>query len=138
MAIDYILTSEDDLLIVNASGFDEKFRKRFNNTEWQSSMPAWREIIHVCCAMNSTLNTVSAHWTLSSLLNFLPGRHQNLGRLRFVCNEKFMKDARFWETVAVNRGLMVCLLRISIGAQVARGIIPQSRILPAKELHKNE
>lgn len=40
-----------------------------------------------------------------------------MGKVAVVCNEKFVADARFWENVAVNRGLRVRMFKSLDAAQ---------------------
>lgn len=110
MAIDYILTSEDDLLIVNASGFDENL---------EEVLQYGMAIVNACMAGNYSrvlCNELNLEYRLSTLdtyksAEFLARQAPKLGKVAIVFNEKFMNDARFWETVAVNRGLMVCTFK---------------------------
>jgi hypothetical protein len=106
MAIHYTMTAEGDLLLVEAAGFDESLE------EVQQYGMA---IVNACRTGNYTrvlCNEFNLEYRLGTLDTFksaeyLAAQAPKLGKTAIVCNGKFIVDAKFWETVAVNRGLTV-------------------------------
>lgn len=106
MAIHYTFISGEDYLLVKASGFDENLEevKQYGQA-----------IIQACTAKNYTCvlcDERDLEYRLSTLdtfesARFLADRAPKLAKIAIVCNERFIRDGRFWETVAVNRGLTV-------------------------------
>ncbi|MBI5297190.1 MAG: hypothetical protein HY869_17065 [Chloroflexi bacterium] len=106
MAIHYSIKLEGDLLLVDAWGFDE------NLEEVQAYGQA---IIQACleggCA-RVLCNESNLEYRLSTFDIFqsaesIAARVHKPVKTAIVCNEKFITDAQFWETVAVNRGMTV-------------------------------
>jgi hypothetical protein len=106
MAITYSMTTEENLLVVTASGFDEsledvqQYGMAVVNACKEANMP------NVLC------NEINLEYRLGTLdtfksAEFLASQAPRVGKVAIVCNEKFIADAKFWETVAVNRGLAV-------------------------------
>lgn len=106
MAIHYKMELEGDLLNVETSGFDESLEevqqygmdiidacRRGNHT-------------HVLCDERNLEYRLSTFDTYQSA-EFMAAQIPRLAKAAVVCNEKFINDAKFWETVAVNRGLVV-------------------------------
>jgi len=110
MAIEYTLTTEENLLVVEASGFDENL---------DDVLQYGMAIVDACKAGNYSLvlcNELNLEYRLGTLdtfksAEFLARQTPKLGKAAIVCNEKFINDARFWETVAVNRGLTVRIFK---------------------------
>jgi hypothetical protein len=106
MSIQYSLKTEGDLLTVKTSGFDESL---------QEVEQYGMAIIEACLAGNHSqvlCDESELEYRLSTLdtyrsAEYLAAQVPRLARVALVCNEKFIKDAHFWETVAVNRGMMI-------------------------------
>jgi hypothetical protein len=106
MAIKYTMTKDGDLLLVETTGFDE------NLAEVQQYGLA---ILNACIQGNHTkvlCNEINLEYRLGTFDTFLAAEFMaaqipKLGKAAIVCNETFIEDAKFWETVAVNRGLTV-------------------------------
>jgi hypothetical protein len=106
MSIHFTMTTEGDLLIVKASGFDENLEDVLNYG--MAVIEACKEgnLSHVLCDeidLEYRLGTLDTFKSAETLASQVP----NLGKAAIVPNEKFIADANFWETVAVNRGLTV-------------------------------
>ncbi|MFZ5879354.1 MAG: hypothetical protein ACOY0R_08280 [Chloroflexota bacterium] len=106
MSIRYTLKAEGNLLLVEASGFDESL------AEVQAYGQA---IIEACLAADCSrvlCNETGLEYRLGTIENFqsaegIAARIHKTVKVAIVCNPKFKADAYFWETVAVNRGMMV-------------------------------
>jgi hypothetical protein len=106
MAIQYHFSSEGDLLVVTASGFDESL----GEVE-QYSMAVVEKAVQVNCTA-ILCDEIRLEYRLGTLdtfkaAEFIAGRAPKLGKAAIVCNIQGASDGKFWETVAVNRGLSV-------------------------------
>jgi hypothetical protein len=106
MAIKYTMRNDGDLLIVETTGFDESLE------EVQQYGLA---ILNACKQGDYTkvlCNEINLEYRLGTFDTFLAAEFMasqipKLGKAAIVCNGTFIEDAKFWETVAVNRGLIV-------------------------------
>lgn len=106
MSIQYVLKPEEDLLTVKTWGFDENLEEV--EQYGLAILNACKEgnYSHVLCDetdLEYRLSTVDTYRSAS----FLARQAPRLIKAAIVCNVKFVQDAHFWETVAVNRGLTV-------------------------------
>jgi hypothetical protein len=106
MSIQYSLKPEGDLLTVKTRGFDENLQEV--EQYGLAVLEACKEgsYSRVLCdetELEYRLGTLDTYQSAVFLANHAP----RLIKAAIVCNEKFVKDAQFWETVAVNRGLTV-------------------------------
>jgi hypothetical protein len=115
MAIEYQITVEDDLLRVTASGRDDSLE------EVQSyGMAVVQAAIENRCS-RVVCDETNLVYTLGTIDTFRYGafiatKAPRLARVALVINPDQSKDAAFWETVVINRGLQV---RIFDDAQAA-------------------
>jgi hypothetical protein len=106
MAIHYNFSTEGNLLVVTASGFDESLEE-VQNYSLATIQEAQRGgFTSVLC------NEIQLEYRLGTLdtykaATFVAQQAPKVARVAIVCSEQFMRDAKFWETVAVNRGLEV-------------------------------
>lgn len=116
MSIQYTTNTEGDTLFVRTSGFDENLEE----------IEAYAEAIigeclksganRVLCdetALEYRLNTVDTLFAGKHLASRAP---RNL-TIAIACNPKFQDDARFFENVVVNRGM---ILRMFLDIESAR------------------
>ena len=106
MSIQYSMTAKENLLLVEASGFDESLEEV--EQYGMAIIRACQEnkCTRVLCdelALEYRLSTFDTFESASFIARHAP----HVGSIAIVCNETFIKDAQFWETVAVNRGLTV-------------------------------
>ena len=106
MAIHYTIKSDGDFLVVEASGFDESLEEV--QCYGLAVLNACKQghYSYVLC------NEINLEYRLGTFdtyqaAEFMAAQLPWLGRAAIVCNEKSIDDAKFWETVAVNRGLTV-------------------------------
>ncbi len=106
MAIHYSMKTEGSLLVVTASGFDESLEEV--QQYGLAVVQACRQGGHarVLCDEQELEYRLGTLDTFKSA-EFLAAQAPRIGRAAIVCNTKFNRDAEFWETVAVNRGLTV-------------------------------
>lgn len=106
MAIQYSLKADGNLLIVKASGFDESLEEV--EQYGLAIVEACKEgrYSRVLCDETDLEYRLGTFDTFQSA-EFMASQAPKIGKAAIVCNEKFYPDARFWETVAVNRGLRV-------------------------------
>jgi hypothetical protein len=106
MAIHFTTAVDGDTLRIKTSGFDESL------AEVQECGMA---IIRACQAADVTrvlCNELDLEYRLSVVDTFLVGEFISehapaVAKAAIVCNPKYVTEARFWETVVVNRGLQV-------------------------------
>jgi len=106
MAIRYTTAVEGDTLLVHASGFDESLAEV---EEYGLG------VIRACQQVGVTrvlCNELELEYRLGTIDTFRAGEFISehapaVTRAAIVCNPKQIADARFWETVVVNRGLQV-------------------------------
>jgi hypothetical protein len=110
MAIQYTIASEGDTLLVSAAGYDETL------DEVQAYALA---VINACqengctrvlcdeTALEYRLGTIDTYQSAQ----FVAAHGAQIEMVAIVCSPRFSVDARFWEDVAVNRGLTVRVFR---------------------------
>ncbi len=106
MSIQYVLKPESDLLTVKTRGFDENLQEV--EQYGLAILEACQEgnYSRVLCdetELEYRLGTLDTYQSAVFLASYAP----RLIKAAIVCNEKFVSDAHFWETVAANRGLTV-------------------------------
>jgi hypothetical protein len=104
MAIHFTTTVQDEILFVTASGFDENLAQV--QEYGMAIITACLEtgVTHILC------NEIDLEYRLDifdtfQAAEFIAANAPHVGRIALVCNPKYLADARFWEDVAVNRGL---------------------------------
>lgn len=106
MSIQYVLKPEGDLLTVRTTGFDENLEevKQYG----LAIVEACKEgrYLRVLCDETELEYRLGTLDTYESAV-FLASQAPRLVKAAIVCNPKFVQDAHFWETVAMNRGLTV-------------------------------
>lgn len=116
MAIQYTFQNAGDQLNVTAVGFDESL---------EEVEQYGLSIIQACQAQHCThvlCNELDLEYRLGTLDTFQAAEYiaslaPRVAKVAVVCNEKFVADARFWENVAVNRGLRVRVFKSQDAAQ---------------------
>jgi len=106
MTITYQFTVEDDLLLVKASGADDNQEdvQRYNEATLEMCLEnGCRRVLTDETDLEYRLNTVDNFESAKTMAEMAQGIH----KLAIVVNPQQMKDASFWETVAVNRGVTV-------------------------------
>jgi hypothetical protein len=129
MAISFTTTIEGCSLIVTASGFDE------NVNEVQAYGLAiiracvGNNVTHVMCdetQLEYRLGTVDTYQAAT----YIAAQAPNVARVALVTRPQSMADARFWETVVVNRGLTA---RVFADVASARAWLAQDTTSKRKE-----
>ena len=110
MAIHFTTAVEGDLLLVRSAGFDESLAQteQYGAALIQECLA--KGIRRVLCderELEYRLSTIDTF----ELAAFLADQARGLARVAIVCSEKCVADAKFWETVAVNRMLSVRVFR---------------------------
>jgi hypothetical protein len=119
MAINYTMTVEDGILVVNASGFDESLAE-----VEQYGMAIIRETLQsgvrkVLCDeldLRYRLVTFDTFAAAEFIVENAPDIAAN-GRVAIVCSPRDIDDAIFFENVVVNRGMT---LRVFNDTELAR------------------
>ncbi len=115
MPINFTTTIQGNTLLVTASGFDESLAQ---------VQEYGMAIIAACLQSGVTrilCDEVDLEYRLDTLdtfqaAEFIAANAPHVARIAIVCNPKFIEDARFWEDVAVNRGLTVRMFRDMVAA----------------------
>ncbi len=106
MAIHFNFSTEGDLLVVTTSGFDESLEEvlQYGQAIIQEALRG--NHVTVLCdetQLEYRLGIFDTYKAAESMAVWVP----NLRKAAVVCNPQSISDAKFWETVAVNRGLRV-------------------------------
>jgi hypothetical protein len=106
MAIHFTTTVEGDTLIARASGFDENLEDVQNYGMGLIQACSESGVTRVLCderELDYRLSTIDTY----QAGEFISANAPAVARAAIVCQPKCVADARFWEDVAVNRGLCV-------------------------------
>lgn len=110
MPITYTMQVENNLLVVHASGED----KSLEDTQAYGQAVLTRALAENCCRvlcdernLRYRLSTIDTFALAATLAEVAP----HIARVAIVCTPACFSDARFWENVAVNRGLSVCAFK---------------------------
>ena len=106
MAIEFTTTVEDDTLVVKACGFDERLEQvqQYGMDIIQACLQ--QQVSRVLCDECDLEYRLSTFDTYAAA-EFIAENAPLIAKVAIVCNPAFIKDALFWETVAVNRGLTI-------------------------------
>lgn len=106
MAITYDFMVEDNLLSVTAAGFDESLEEvqRYGLAIIQEALR--HNITMILCDETRLEYRLGTFDTFQSA-DFIATQAPRLARIALICDPRFTQDAKFWETVVVNRGLTV-------------------------------
>jgi len=108
MSIRYTTKIDGELLLVEASGFDENLADVENYAQGVIDACLEHEVTLVLCdetALDYRLGTVDTYEAGKFLASRVPG----VVKIAIACNSAFITDARFFENVVVNRGLILCM-----------------------------
>lgn len=106
MAITFQACIEDDLLIITASGRDEHVQEVIDYGISVIDLAVKKSVKRVLCDernLEYALNTFDTFRVAEAIA----ARAPRLVRVAIVCGAAFLQDGKFWETVSVNRGLLV-------------------------------
>lgn len=104
--IQYTFTREENLLIVESSGYDENLDEVMQYGQAvieECNRGGYSHLMCIETELEYRLGTFDTY----ELAKAASEHARNMGRAAIVCNTKDIEDAKFWETVAVNRGLTV-------------------------------
>lgn len=104
--IHYNFTQENDLLIVETSGYDESLEETLLYGQAVIEECNKRGVTRLFC-IETQLEYRLGTFDTFELAKVASEHAKNMGRAAIVCDERNITDAKFWETVAVNRGLTV-------------------------------
>lgn len=110
MSIQYTITIEDNTLFVTASGFDETLAEVEQYGLAIINAAIAGGVTRILC------NEIDLEYRLDTLdtyraAEFIAEHAPRVAKVALVCAPQYMADARFWEDVAVNRGLLVCAFK---------------------------
>ncbi len=106
MAITYISEIKEDMLLITASGRDENVRQVIDYGSAVIDLAVRHGATLVLCDernLEYALDTFDTFQSAREIADLAP----KVARIAIVCGAKFLKDGKFWETVAVNRALQV-------------------------------
>jgi hypothetical protein len=121
LAIVHTETLDGDTLLVKSSGFDESLEQVQAYGIAVIAACIRHGVTHVLCDdldLEYRLGTVDTFQSAQ----FIAAQAPAVARVALVCNPKYIADARFWEDVAVNRGLTV---RVFTEVEAARAWLRQ-------------
>ena len=106
MAIAFDAAIDDGIVVVTASGRDENAQQVIDYGDAVIELVVKAGVKLVLCderKLEYALDTLGTYQAAKTIAAHAP----KVGRVAIVCNPKFLEDAKFWETVAVNRALQV-------------------------------
>lgn len=106
MAIHYEMQTDDDVLTVVASGFDESLEQTFAYSQSVIQTAVAHGCTRILCderALEYRLSTIDTFDLARQIIDIAP----KLAKVALVCNPMSSSDAQFFENVVVNRGLSV-------------------------------
>lgn len=106
MGIHYSAKVDGDVLVVTATGFDESADEVRQYGLWVIGEGKRTGVARILCderELEYRLSTLDTYATAA----FIAAEAPRLARVAIVCSPRSMDDARFFENVAVNRGLTV-------------------------------
>ncbi len=106
MAIAYKFIFENNILIVNTSGVDESLEE----VQQYGLAVIEKAVEHNCrnvLCLETDLEYRLGGFDIFQSAEYIATNAPNVARVAIVCNPRFADDLAFWETVAVNRGLMM-------------------------------
>ncbi len=104
MAISYTIRSVGDTMFVEASGSDRDLEDVENYGLAIIENAVRLNCRSILCDESRLEYRLGTFDTFESA-RFISERAPNVGMVAIVCDPRFTGDAKFWETVAVNRGL---------------------------------
>ena len=106
MAIKYEMTTASHVMTVVASGSDDdldEVQKYGLAIIEKAKQSGCHKILCNELQLEYRLNTLDTFEAAAFISRHAP----SVGRVAIACDPRFIKDAQFWETVAVNRGTVV-------------------------------
>lgn len=116
MAIHFTMDGDGDTLLVNASGFDESLEQVREYGMAIIAACVEGGFTHVFCDERELEYRLATIDTLDAAA-FISEHAPRVGKIAIVCDPKGSADARFFEDVAVNRGLTVRAFKDPGGAR---------------------
>lgn len=116
MAIQVEHRIDDGVLRVTATGFDESLQQVEDYGQTVIAVAAAHDCTRIICdetGLKYTLSTINTY----ELAKFLSVAMPKVARVAIICSPQQAKDADFWETVAVNRGLQVRVFKDEASAE---------------------
>ncbi len=109
MAIHYQITPVDTLLRVVASGFDESIQEVMSYAQAVIDAAIANESKLIFCDERDLEYRLSVH-NVYDLATHAAAHARRSVKIAIVVPEKTLQDSRFYETVAVNRGMVVRMM----------------------------
>jgi hypothetical protein len=106
MSIKYKMQVQDDLLLVTTSGADDDLEEVKNYGLAVIDAAVQGKCKRILCDEVNLEYRIGTIDTFESA-SFIAAQAPYVVKVALVCNSKGIEDAKFWETVAVNRGLTV-------------------------------
>ena len=106
MAIQHSVELKDNILYVKASGRDDDINDVIQYGEALIKAAVEMGATYVLCdetELEYAIGTLDTFQAAEYIAKAAP----RVGRIAIVCHPRYAKDGKFWETVAVNRGLLV-------------------------------
>lgn len=110
MTIEYSIEVDDSLLRVKAWGQDDDLQGVLNYGQALLAAAVEHKCLKVLCderALVYKIATLDIYESAKLMAELAPSQAQ----VAIVFNPEFSADAKFWETVAVNRGLKVSFFK---------------------------
>lgn len=106
MSIFFEAEVEGNTLIVTTSGMDDNVQQVVEYGRALIRLAVEAEVRHVLCDERSLTYAIET-FDIFDAARTIAEEAPKVGRIAIVCRPEFLGDGKFWETVAVNRGLQV-------------------------------
>jgi hypothetical protein len=116
MAIQFVVRKEGETLLVCANGFDESLEQVQQYGMEVITAALEHGTSQVLCDERDLEYRLGTFDTYSAAA-YIAANAPAVCKVALVCNPAGINDAKFWETVAVNRGLTVRVFKEMIDAQ---------------------
>jgi len=104
MTITFTSEIEDGLLVVTACGTDDDLQQVIDYGQAVIDIAVRSGVPRILCDERSLVYTLGTIDTFE-LAKTIADRAPRVARVAIVCRPQDYEDGKFWETVAVNRGL---------------------------------
>ncbi len=116
MAISYKIETDNGILRVVASGKDDNLKQVKDYGFAVLSAALSTGCTNVLCDERELIYSLGTFDSFESA-KYISELTPDIAKVAIVCNPEYIKDADFWETVAINRGLHVRVFKTMTDAE---------------------
>ena len=106
MTIEYDYIIEDDILKVTTQGQDDNLEEVMNYFDELIEIAKTHNCFKVLCDERNLAYTIPVFDTFQ-LAEYASRQIKGYHKIAIICNNKYIKDRKFYETVSSNRGISI-------------------------------